>query len=169
MTGVIRIQWKDEEVRAAIKRMRHHRGTWKPVFDNLKQHLRRTLRAYARQEKGLDGRWPRRAAATADRYEFRTSQRKRLAGGKAGPVQRKLVRRRSRKLLGKLPSAVTIKARKGGIAAISKVPWSAAHNDGARTGRGAVLPKRDFVFISPAFAQIAVDRMAEYAVREFGR
>lgn len=166
--SVVRVTWKDREVRDAIARMRARRGSFQPVFAGLKKYLRLTLKQYAAMGKSPDGKWPARAQSTKERYEFATSQRKSLRG-RQGPVQRKAVRRRSGKLLGRLPSAVTIRATKRGIAAVSKVPWSAAQNEGARVGRGANLPKREFVFISPAFGQIAADRMADYVVREFGR
>lgn len=164
----VKINWHDEELVEAIKRMRRHGGSFQPVFKGLKRLLRLNLKHHAAKFSGPDGKWPRRSAATLERYEAKTTQRKSLKG-KSGPVQRKSVRRRKRKLLGKLPNAVTIKERAMGIAAVSKVPWSDVHNVGGRVGRGAVLPQREFLFMSPAFVETAVDRMAEFVVREFGR
>ncbi len=166
--SLIRITWHDREVRAAIKRMRTHGGSFAPVFKGLGAHLRRTLKAYAAMGKGPDGKWPPRAPGTDARAKHRTGQSKRMRRGESGPRQRKLVRR-SKRLLGRLPSATTIRPGKNGILAISKVRWSGVHNEGGKVGRHARLPRREFVFISPAFAEIAVDRMADFVVREFGR
>jgi hypothetical protein len=167
--SLVKVTWNDREVKAALKRMRHHRGSFAPVFKDLKKPWREDLKAHASRERGPDGKWPKLAASTSGRYEHRSSQRKRLTGGRSGPVQKKLIRRRSRKLLGKLPSAVTFRAKAGSIMGVSKVPWSEIMNEGGRVGRGAVLPKREFLFVSPAFQKLAGQKMAEYVVKEWGR
>lgn len=172
--SVVQVKWDDAELVQALKRMREHRGSFKPVFDELKKPFREDLKAYARRQEGPDGHWPARKPSTDERYRRRFSQRTSLKG-KSGPVRRKLVRRRSRKLLGKLPSAVTFKTFKGrggssgSIQAVSKVPWSEIMNSGGPVGHGAVLPAREFLFVSDAIQKLAADRMAAFVVKEFGR
>lgn len=173
--SVVQIKWDDAALVQGLKRMRERRGSFKPVFDELKKPFRDDLRAYAAQQAGPDGRWEPRKASTTERYQHRFSQRRGLRGGKSGPIQRKLIRRKSKKLLGKLPSAVTFKTFKGrggssgSIQAVSKVAWSEVMNTGGSVGHGAVLPKREFLFVSDALAQLAANRMAAFVVQEFGR
>ncbi len=171
MAGFVKVAWKDREVVAALKRMRKPRGSFAPVFKELKKPFREDLKAHAKRQEGPDGKWPKHEASTLDRYKRASGRRVKIKGKgrQQGPVHRKIARRRSRKLLGKLPSAVTFRARGGSILAVSKVPWSEVMNTGGTVGRGAVLPKREFLFVSDAFAQLAAGRMAEYVVKEYGR
>lgn len=166
---MIRVKWKTREVTDAIRRMRAHRGSFAPVYRELKRPLRADLSLHAQRERSESGKWPHRAPATGERYERRVGQSQRVRGGGAGPRRRKLIRRRSKKILGRLPAATTFRATHGALQAISKVPWSAVHNEGGRVGRGARVPARPYLFISDRFAGYAVERMAEFVVREFGR
>ena len=173
MSNLVQVKWKDREVMDALKRMRHHRGTFAPAFHDLKKHWREDLKAHAARNTGPDGKWEQRASSTTSRMT-RTA---RGQGDFAFQRDRDSKRRtRSRKkraskrnLLGKLPSAVTFRARKNSLLGVSKVAWSDIHNTGGRVGRGAVLPARPFLFVSDAFAKLAGERMAAFVVSEWGR
>lgn len=160
--STIQVKWKDREVLAAIRLMKAHRGSWSPVFKELKKPWREDLKAHAAREEGPDARWAKRAVRTHLRGRRKKGQA--LKGG-----GKRMVRRGSRRLLGKLPSAVTFRVSRGSILGVSKVPWSEVHNTGGKVGRGSMLPKREFLYVSPAIQQLAADRMAAYAVKEFGR
>lgn len=101
------------------------------IARELKKPLRADQRAHARDQAGPDGKWP-----------------KRKLGGR-------------RRVLGKLPNAVRVVARRGMVSAESRVPWSGAHQDGDKVGRGATLPARRFLWISDDMLQLANDHAAE--------
>ncbi len=114
----------------------------------LKKPMRDDQRDHARQAEGSDGTWP---------------ARKRLVGrGK------KVLRRNRRKLLGKLPRATIVYARGGVVTAMSRAKFSLAHQDGARVGRGAKLPKREFLWISDGLLTTAAAELQEAALRGWG-
>jgi phage gpG-like protein len=99
-----------------------------PAFRQAKPIMRADQREHAKRKEGPDGRWPARAPASRS-----------YSKGK---------RRRTRKLLGKLPIATTYAATSTGIRAYSRVPWSGVHQYGGRVGRGANVPARPFLWIS---------------------
>lgn len=101
------------------------------IARELKKPLRADQRAHARDQAGPDGKWP-----------------KRKLGGR-------------RRILGKLPNAVRMIARRGMVSAESRVSWSGAQQDGGKVGRGATLPPRRFLWISDDMLRVANDHAAE--------
>lgn len=112
-----------------------------PVFRKLRQPMRQDLRQHAKDKEGPDGDWPALAMSTV--------------------LARRGRRRRSRRLLGRLPQAVKMFVSTDSVAAVSRVPWSGVHQDGGKVGRGATIPKREFMWLSPNFLEKATDEIAE--------
>lgn len=113
------------------------------VARELKKPLREDQRDHAKAQEGPLGKWP-----------------KRKLGGR-------------RRVLGRLPGAirVLVSHEVGGsvVTATSKVKWSGAHQDGpTRVGHGTVLPRRQFLWISPRLAEIAAASLAAAAAAPLG-
>jgi hypothetical protein len=71
-------------------------------------------------------------------------------------------RRRNRRILGKLPNPRTTTITSSSLIMRSRVKWSMAHQNGpTRVGRGAILPQRQFMWISK--------QLRREARREFSR
>lgn len=115
------------EVDRAIDEMLDAGHKLGPAFRKAKPVMRLDQRDHAKKQMGPGGRWPARAKSTA---------RKLRSKGKRP------------RLLGKLPISTTYVATKTGVRGLSRVSWSNAHNQGARVGRGSVLPKREYLWIS---------------------
>jgi hypothetical protein len=118
------------------------------VARRLRKPMRADQRDHARKMEGPDGSWPPR--------------KKRLGRGKAAK------KRNRRKLLGRLPGAIKVYARGEVVTAESLAKWAEAHRTGARVGRGAKLPIRDFLWISDGLMTTAAAELQEVALRAFG-
>lgn len=105
----------------------------------LRQPVRTDQRNHARAQEGPDGAWPARKSGS-----------------------------RRRRILGRLPGAIRMEVRGATIAAVSKVAWSGAHQDGpTRVGRGAVVPARQFLWISDELLALAERSLVDASTREF--
>jgi phage gpG-like protein len=116
-----------------------------PFFRDERKPLRADQRDHAKRRQGPDGSWPARV----------------VTPGKP--------RRKRRRLLGRLPGAVSIAASADAVRAVSKVPWSGVHQHGGRVGRGARIPARTFLYFSPDYLRAMAERFAAYAVAQWGR
>lgn len=99
--------------------------------------LRADQRDHAKRQEGPSGPWTSRAPLTQ-------SRRGRMTGRGTG----KPSRRRARKILGRLPTALTSKATRTGVSIISRAKFSAVHQDGGTAGNGAKIPARPFLWAS---------------------
>ena len=123
-----------------------------PAFRELRKPLRADQRAHAKAGAGPDGAWPAKAPTTIARER----RRKRRASRRG----------RVRKLLGRLPAAIKVVAERRRVAAISLVRWSGVQQDGGRVGKGARLPARPFLWVSPIMlrrARLIIGRHLTYA------
>lgn len=102
-----------------------------PAFEEIKEEMKADQKDHRENEAGPDGRWAARKAST-------------IADAKAHHKGRLV----PRKILGKLPTAVTYKALPLGVFGESRIKWSEAQQEGGPVGRGAVLPARPFLWIS---------------------
>lgn len=107
------------------------------IARELKKPLRLDQRDHARAQEGPDGKWP-----------------KRKAGGR-------------RRILGKLPAAIKAGTRGSLVYVESRAKWSGSHQEGGRVGRGAVLPARPFLWISPKMIEAATALVAERVAEAF--
>ena len=149
----------------AFKRAEKAGVDLRPAFRKLRTPLRKDQKDHMRAQSGPDGKWPSLSTATRE---------KRLKmGGRRGALTKKGKLRKSAKrklnfmLSSKLLKGAKIKVRPNQISITSKVSWSGAHQEGARVGRGANLPEREFMWISdPLFLQ-AIRRFAKHLASAF--
>lgn len=157
----VRVKWNDRHMRLALARMHRKGGNFTPALRELRAPLRTDLAAHAKRQEGPDGKWPRRAERTTARYVYRASIRK-------TPTLKKRIRRSRRGMLGMLPRAVTFKAGRKSLLAVSKVKWSGVHQTGGKVGRGSILPARPHVFVSDGFFNYASRHIMAYVMKEWG-
>ena len=129
----------------AMRRRAHQLG---PAFRELKKPLRLDQRDHAKKRQGPEALWAPRAASTAARL---------LTGG-----------HRPKKLLGRLPTAVSYLANATGVAGVSRARWSAAQAEGATVGHGARLQPRVWLWISDDMLRTAEDVIGSALVRAYG-
>lgn len=99
------------------------------AFRAAKKPARKDQRDHAKRQASAQGRWP----GLAD-----TTRARRARGAK----------RKSRKILGRLPAALQITSGKDFVRVTSRVPWSGVHQDGGAAGKNARIPRRQFLWIS---------------------
>ncbi len=109
-------------------------------FRAQKKPARDDQREHARDQEGPDGPWPKRAS-----------------------------KRSRRKILGRLPRALRVRVERDRLVIESRVRWAGAHQEGARVGRGAQLPKRTFLFWSADFIGEAAQMWLEHVARKWER
>lgn len=150
-----------------FKEMIRRTKNLQPALRRLRKPLGDDLADAAKREASPEGSWPRRSRRAERRASGRRARvvrgRTRKAGKRVG-ARTSVSFRGGRHLLGELPKTVVVRVRRGSLIAKSGVPWSGAHNDGATVGRGAQLPAREFVFLSPAFQERAEVELADYVV-----
>jgi hypothetical protein len=118
-----------------------------PVMQALKAPLRADQKDHAKAKSGPDAPWAPRAQSTID----------------ARRGKRKL----PRKLLGKLPTAVSYKATYNAVVGESRVPWSRVQAEGGIVGHGARLPAREFLWISDGLVHKAEGLVTMYLAKAF--
>jgi hypothetical protein len=113
-----------------------------PAWKEARKPMRADQRDHARRREGPDGPWAPKAASTRAREA--------LARKRAGK------RRGSRRLLGRLPSAITITADRRRVVARSRARGvvSGTHQDGGTAGRGARIPARVFLWASESLLNV---------------
>lgn len=102
------------------------------AWQESKKPLRADQRNHAKRQEGPSGSWPERSPLTTARRGTGSSSK----------------RRRPRKLLGRLPGALTSKATRSGVSIISRAKWSGIHQEGGTAGNGARIPARPFLWAS---------------------
>jgi len=135
------------DVEKGFDAMERRAHALRAVFSQLRKTMREDQRDHARKKQGAEGHWP---------------PRKKLTSG-----TKKAARYNHRKLLGRLPTAISIRANSDRIVAVSKVAWSSIHQEGGRAGKGAHIPKRQFLWISDALLKTAADLATEHVVGGF--
>lgn len=103
----------------------------RPAWKAAKKPLRADQRDHAKRREGPGGAWPARSPLTQARRSTGSGKRK-----------------RARKLLGKLPSALTAKHTRTSVSVMSRSKWSAVHQEGGTAGNGARIPARPFLWAS---------------------
>lgn len=155
--SIIKLDIRDGEFKAALKRMKRAGKDLSPVFRKLRKPLADEILEHAERGEGPDGPWPALASSTIERDKHK------------GRGKRTANRSGSRSSLGILPATSRVQLIKRRHLAISnKVDWAYAHNEGATTGRGQTTPARPFAFLSPAFLEHADDLIVEYLTKKFG-
>lgn len=117
------------------------------AFAFLKAPLRFDQKEHASAKAGPEGAWPARASSTLERYSHMKKPPKRI--------------------MGKLPTAVTYAATASSVTATSRAKWSEVHQVGGRVGRGSMLPARPFLWLSDKMLAIAEDAFAGATLTAF--
>jgi hypothetical protein len=129
MADFVGIEVDLEEVEGALRGMAAEGQNLAPAFRQLRAPLQRDQREHARRQEGPDGKWAPRAART-------------LA---ALAADRRAGRPGRQRVLRKLPAAVAFAAGRTMVAAVSRVRWSAIHQEGGTDPRGHRLAADPFV------------------------
>ena len=66
-----------------------------------------------------------------------------------------------------MANAMFIQWRPLELAAVSKIAWAAAHQEGGTVGRGAKLPARPFMWMSQWFVSLALRKLGEHLERSW--
>lgn len=142
----------------------------KSAFRTLAKPLRKDQSDHAAQKAGSRGKWPQLAKGT---LRNRRSARAQIKAAKTAPqaTTKRASRRRNppRKLLGRLPRAIKTTVGDLFIRMESLVPFSMVHQKGGRVGKRALLPAREFLWISKAAHKNAAKMLAEHIARRFGK
>jgi hypothetical protein len=113
----------------------------RPAWKELGKPFRADLAEHRKKQEGPDGSWPQLASSTK--------------------MRRRSGRRRSRRMLGRLPTAMTLKNERSRMIGRSLVRWSSVHRDGGRAGHGARIPRRDWLWPSQRFLDHASQVIAK--------
>ncbi len=119
--GIRSLEKLGRDLRPVLRALR------KPVLDDQRDHRKK--------QEGPDGKWPKLAASTRERYK-----QMRRAGRKA-----------PRGILGRLPTAFRVRYERKSLVVESIVRWSRAHQD----GKG--VPERRYYWISRSLLAAARD------------
>lgn len=141
------------QVDAAIRRMARAGEDMRPVFRKTRGDFRKDQRDHMKRQKSSGGaKWAGLAPSTRE---------KRLStGGRAGKftkrgvMRRGVSRRLNRTLSGRLLARAIIKITTSEISFRSRIPWAGVHQKGGRVGKGARVPKREFLWVSDRFIGI---------------
>lgn len=136
------------DVEKGLEAMERRARALGPAFVELKTPLRLDQRDHAKKRQGPESIWAPRAQSTVARL---------ATGG-----------HRPKRLLGKLPGAVTYSADATGVRGVSRARWSAAQAEGASVGHGARLPSRPFLWISDDMFAKAENVLGAALVRAYG-
>lgn len=162
-TRFVSVKFADRDVRRALEGMGKARKGIRKVMRDLRVPLRADLKKHADHERSPDGAWPKRSAKTEARDRKRTTvYREKRRRGRSGPLQETRSPRKAIALLGKLPELTVSRTRLATLIADNAVPFSGVHNEGGRVGHGAIIPAREFVFLSDPFLEVAVEKITEF-------
>jgi phage gpG-like protein len=118
----------------------------RPAWKDARPVLRADQREHAKKQAGPEGAWPARSSST------------RVRSGN---------RRRARKMLGRLPTSVSMRGERQRMIMRSPVAWSGAHQEGDRVGHGARIPARPFVYVSDRALEVVAGFVAVLAAKVF--
>jgi len=149
-----------EDIYDGFDAMKRQARNLTKVWQKLEPVAKRDQHEHARLQEGPDARW--KPIAKTTRGQRLRSRRK--AAAKRG---KRIPKRVTRKVLGKLPKAISIRFNRDTFLTISKVPWSAAHQEGATVGRGVQLPKREHVYFSAQMLDRVRDEIVKHVAGGF--
>lgn len=153
-----------DDVIAGINAMARAGKNMRPVFQGARKAIKADLEDHFDRASAPGGAWPGRAASTLERIrERRGSVRKR--GARKGQLTKRGERRVANQL-GRLKWAWKVTVEKSRIEFRSRGGKMAdAQNEGATVGKGAVIPKREFAWLSEAIVVKFADAMREHIRR----
>jgi hypothetical protein len=176
----VRIDWRD--VDRGFAEMARRADTVSTVFHALKRPARQDQEDHARRAMGPDGPWPRRSVATAMKSDDRSAKvrlsrrrnkkwafdsKKSGAWSRGTQISTMTVRyAKAKGLLGTLPRSTVYSVRGGDelVAGVRRPDWAGAHNTGAVVGRGARLPRREFLWWSDRFLEVMTAAVEQHVM-----
>lgn len=139
------------DVDAGLRELSRAGHDLSPVFRKAAPAFKKSIRQSGLAREGPDGRWDRLAKSTLKaRREMRRRGKKPAAA-----------------VLGKLRTAYKTLWDRDSLRAVSKVKWSAAHQDGAVVGRGAELPARTWLWVRDEFLTDLVKLIEKHLGKAF--
>ena len=129
------------------------------VFRELRGPMRADQKEHAQRQEGPEGPWPERAASTLQR------SKRRRRGTKTAKRGRSRSRGgRPRRMLGRLPTSVKVRAQGLSVWSHTPVPWAGIHQEGGLAGRRSLIPARPFIYISDELERLAMRMIADHVV-----
>jgi phage gpG-like protein len=136
-----------------------------PAFRELRKPFRTDQSGHARGEEGPSGKWPARSPLTEARRRQRNRSVRQTKAMKTIALRKPTKRSTPKRLLGRLPGAVTYKIGEMFIRATSRASFGGAHQFGGTVGRGVKLPQRMFLWLSDKLRTTAADVLGNYVVK----
>lgn len=158
MMKVTRIDERD--VQRGLNKMLRAGKNLSPVFRALKKPFKTSIKQEARAMRGPDGGWAKRKDSTKNRDRFKKTTTRKKTG------KSKTSRRRKGRILGRMPNANFLQPGRKSFKATSKIAWSGVHQDGGKVGKGAILPKRTFLWFTEGFLSVTERAVAQHLVDE---
>lgn len=147
-------------------------------FRQIRRDVNQDLLEHFEQKRGPAGGWPDWAASTEEKFlgwrNNRPTGRRAHGWGSRANVHNRGKKRgqltlrgakRRGNVLGKLKSAWRFLIDKASLIAISRVPFSLAHQDGDIVGHGARLPARKHMWLSPEVVVRATRTLLDWVMR----
>lgn len=169
--AIISANFDATEVDHALADLEDRARRLKPAFRELRKPLRGDQRDHARNEQSPEGKWPARSPITEARRRAR-NRRVRLTKALRTIAPRKFkLRSIPKRILGRLPGAITVAIGDLSITAKSRASWSGVHQFGGQAGRrGRVkIPARQFLWLSDQLLTMATGVLGSYVVKGWKR
>jgi phage gpG-like protein len=149
-----------EDLIEGFDAMKRKAANLSPVWSQLTPVLKADIRAHFDLREGPDGPWKPLAASTVAKRRQDATRRGKGRRTKSGRKSRAVAQP-----LNRLRTSFVVRHGRDYLQAISKVPWSGAHQDGATVGRGSVLPARPHIYGSEQFLDITRSRILDFVGR----
>lgn len=162
ITGTIRLH----EVKAGMHGMlRQSESTAaRSFFESVRKPAQQDLREHQKERKGEVGAWPPLDPETLRNRQLVRARRK---GRKPGR------RRRSpgfaARMLGVVPRAWKAFVSEDGLLLRNMIPWASVHDQGGRGGKGATIPRRQFVYFGRDFLEDVLAVWQEHVLKGWRR
>jgi hypothetical protein len=161
ITGTIRLH----EVQAGLHGMlRQAESTAaRSFFESVRKPAQQDLREHQKERKGEVGAWPALDPATMRNRQLARARRK---GRKPGR------RRRApgiARMLGVVPQAWKAFVSEDGLLLRNMVRWAGVHDEGGRAGKGATMPRRQFVYFGRDFLEDVLAVWHEHVLKGWRR
>lgn len=153
---MFRLDVNDRAFTGGLEGMQKRAREMSALFRRIAPLLKADQAEHARREEGPGGGWQPRASPKNERKVnvFREVKKR-----KGGLTARYFT---VDGLLGALPEILQVRAVGFSAYAKSPIRWAGAHQHGATVGRGAKIPARPFVWVSPELQAKAVEMIQKW-------
>lgn len=136
------------------------------AFREIRKPMKADQRDHKKSKEGPEGKWEPLAPSTLGRDRF-ARKVKSTKKGQTRTTRKGRKRSSNARMLGRIPSAFSVRASSKGIVATARVKYAAAHQEGGKVGRGSIIPARPFLWISRGLAQRAARIIEEHVAKGF--